>query len=141
MKNVVLQPCANRDAKNHFQKTIKSSIGAQEVVIWGVKKNNKEKWDMLQEGDLVLFSANRRLFFAGAIVAKMASTPLAKVLWKVDDEDGQTWEYIYFMFESKAIDIDVVELNRIMGYKDNNNIQSFQIISDPSKVAAIRAIV
>jgi len=134
---IILQPCANKDAKDHFQKTIRNSIGSEDIVIWGVKKNNKEKWRTLREGDLVLFSANRRFFSKGTIVATMHNQSLARRLWKIDEEDDQTWEYIYFMSDSGEIDKGVAQLNETMGYKENYNIRSFQIIDDPVNVAEI----
>jgi len=74
---VILQPCANKDAREHYVDTIEntkslSSISQflgnkeldelkaiypqEQVAIWGVTPSQSSKWERIQAGDITLLA-------------------------------------------------------------------------------------
>ena len=45
------------------------------------------------------------------IAMKLRNVDLAKYLWGIDD-DGKTWEYIYFMINDVSFDIEISKLSK-----------------------------
>lgn len=153
MQNVILQPTGNSIARDNFNKTISSGVpldlisshlsfdkaselsklinGKKTVATWGVKvgfkDGNKNKWLKIERGDLALFGRNKRIHFSGIVASKVHSPELAKELWG-EDEDGNTWEYIYFLDETKKHSIPYEELNKVIGYSANYIIQGFVVL-------------
>jgi len=72
------------------------------------------------------------------VVAKAHSTALARRLWPRAD-GGQTWEYIYFVDDVRAIDIPYEDLNAAIGSAPNRVPLGFAIPSPEQSVAAIAA--
>ena len=164
MTQLVLQPCGNKDAREHYADTIKRPVDltrlAQylsaielkdleeiypngQVQVWGVtpgkNEGNKRKWERVQIGDVTLFSANNKIFASAVATYKIHSKPLAEYLWKTDDE-GNTWEYIYFVSEQQDLNISYAELNSLLDYKSNYVIQGFNVLEEDKSLFAIESL-
>lgn len=63
------------------------------------------------------------------ITYKVQSKDLALDLWG-QDENGHTWEYIYFIDELKNINIPLREFNEVVGYKPNYPVYGFSVLND-----------
>ena len=65
----------------------------EKVPFWGVTlgKNhaNKNKWDKIESGDIVLFSGDNKIFASATVSFKLHNKNLAGNLWGVD-ADGDT---------------------------------------------------
>lgn len=153
MRKIILQPCANKLAYNHYEHTIKDAVSldlvdkyvtrAQANIlgaiykngtcrVWGIEPKsggNSNKWEMIRKGDVVLFSRQRKIFATAVVTAKLRNYKLATELWGYG-EDKSTWEYVYFLDEVKERDIPVEQFNAEMGYDAKNNIQGFTVLDE-----------
>ena len=119
MNNVILQPAGGGQSRKNYEKTveqpvsfeqmanyiseneladIKNSVTANSICAWGFTPNRgKSQWRKIQPGDTVLFSGSNQFYSASTVVAKVHNSRLAQRLWDIDD-DGNTWEWMYFFF-------------------------------------------
>lgn len=153
MRKIVLQPVASKMAQSNYAATIEKPILLETIkdyvdsvtynrilkqyndgiiYVWGVRngKNNriKKEWEKIAQGDIVLFSRKRFIFSSGMITLTFANRELAQKLWGID-ENGDTWENIYFVNEIKNMRIPYEKLNKTIKYKENYIIRGFQILS------------
>lgn len=161
MTQVILQPSANKAARQHYVDTIANPVllSAHEdriseaelvefrglfpsgrVPMWGVTPGkggvNVGKWDRASVGDVVLFAAHGQIFGSGTVAAKFHNPELARRLWGVDP-DGQTWEYMYALDEIRSLTIPYAEFNRVVRYKENNVIQGFTVLDEARSAACL----
>ena len=161
MAQVILQPAGNKGAREHYENTIANPVpldrlrrfideelandlarihDSNEIPVWGVtpgKNNvNAKKWNKIKKGDVALFAANKKLWASSIATLKIRNRPLAVDLWGLK-EDGETWEYIYFLRHIKKIDIPYILFNRAVGYADAANVQSFNVLDEVKSKAAI----
>jgi hypothetical protein len=187
MNKIILQPCSNKFAKQHFHDTIENPVLVDKVekliendldhstrsgfkyekinenglyrrgesqeelkskrrkkvlrsiypdgkaYIWGVtegkKSANHKKWLTIQSGDVCLFSKDKHIFASAVVCYKMKSRALSEEFWGTD-EDGNPWEYLYFLDEIKQHKIPYEDFNRAIGYKPNYVIQGFNVLDD-----------
>ena len=103
------------------------------VQIWGVtpgKNNvNHKKWSRVEKGDVALFSRHGKIFAAATVIATLHSPRLARQLWG-ENQDGETWEYIYLLDEIRPLDIAYEAFNEVAGYKATAVIQGFNVLSE-----------
>ena len=92
----------------------------------------------MNEGDVTLLAQKGNIFASAVTTFKTHNKPLAAHLWNYDGK-GQTWEYVYFLDEVKSHRIPYIEMNRIVGYKDNFVIQGFQVLDEEKSDALINA--
>lgn len=162
MAQVILQPSGSPDARQHYSDTITRPVSlaviaqhvpAADVAIlqtlfpegvaptWGVvpgdNEGNRKKWERVENGDILLFAGSGAVRANGVVVHKLHSVALATQLWG-RDEDGETWEYVYFIDQVEDCNIPYQEFNAAAGYKVNNVIQGFQVL-DGEKSARILA--
>lgn len=122
---VILQPAGNKGGREHYVDTIETPVSFQEfqsildsklyaqlfeahpsgeAAIWGVVPGNSpgnvNKWQRISEGDLVLFSADKRIHSYGLVSQKFNSRLFAEKLWGLSEEN-QTWEYMYTLTDVK----------------------------------------
>ena len=163
MPLVILQPCGNADAREHYKDTIENSVKFEDVenllteeeklrlkeiypdgdmTIWGVTPGtngqNAKRWERMNEGDVTLLAQKGNIFASAVTTFKTHNKPLAAHLWNYDGK-GQTWEYVYFLDEVKSHRIPYIEMNRIVGYKDNFVIQGFQVLDEEKSDALMNA--
>lgn len=154
MNSVILQPCGSKAALKHYVDTVSHLVALTtilpflaaddvealqaiypngECAVWGLtpgeKNVNFKKWDRIKEGDVTIFSANKKLFASAVVTYKVQSYELAKHLWGTADA-GQTWEYIYFLDEVHLLDIPYATFNPVVDYVPHNIIQGFTILND-----------
>lgn len=159
MIKIILQPSANKIAQQHFESTIKNSVNLDSITshisgedynklksiypngkcfIWGVTPGgaNFKKWDRIGKGDVALFSRNNSIFASGVVTFKLQSSSLSSELWGYNSKH-QTWEYIYFLEEIRPQSISYYNFNKVVGYKENFIIQSFNVLSEDKSLALI----
>lgn len=161
MTSVVLQPAGNAASRKHYADTIENpvilsdmeqyldepdqrileSIYPSKVVpTWGVTPGktgqNQKKWNRLEVGDITLFARSGRIVSSGVLTHKLHSADLAARLWN-RKEDGSTWEFIYFLDEITPHDIPVGQLNKVVGYKEQNVIQGFTVLDEEKSDAVL----
>jgi len=162
---IAVQPCGDSDATQHYVVTIENPVaieriltlapdlerskrdallrlGVSHIPVWGVtpgkRRQNLTRWKQLKEGDACLLYRDKRIFAQAKIVLTFQSKSLALGLWKTN-KAGDTWECIYLLDDLRPIDVDVVEFNAAAGYKANNIIQGFSVLSG-AKADAVTAL-
>lgn len=149
---VAVQPCCDPLSIEHLKRTIEADIMLGDIVkliddstrsvlkkeypderlrLWGTKANRSLKeWENLREGAVVLFYAGRaggsKFIYQAEVVHVVRNAELAHFLWGSDDQ-GATWECIYFLKGLKHVDIDLSEYNKVMGYDEGNVVQGFRV--------------
>lgn len=153
---VILQPAGSKDAREHFQNTVSSLVDLQsckdfleddtfnqlnqshpngKAAMWGVipSKVNLSKWDKVNIGNLVLFSADGYIHTSGVISAKFLSKKLAEHLWTTASS-GDTWSLMYTLDEIRPLKISYSEFSSIVGYKNNYIIQGFNVLDEEKSI-------
>jgi hypothetical protein len=163
MAQVFLQPASSTAAQRHYSNTIMQPVKTTRVVpyltpnqkaelheqlekpalrIWGVAPGKRgtggQLWQRLQPGDIGLFAKTGRYFAKCRLTGKVQSPALARHLWP-STEGTQTWEYIYFVDEVRAIDIPYLEFNRATDSDPERVPLGFAILNPEQGAAAIAA--
>ena len=86
-------------------------IGKSKIFCWGAMpgKYNPKTWEQMEQGDFVFCVYNSRYKFISRLKAKINSFDLAKSIW--GEENGNTWQYIYFLSEPISIDYHLSEIS------------------------------
>jgi predicted restriction endonuclease len=93
----------------------------------------------MDPGDLALFAREGRIFSVGTVVKKLHNSELARELWK-EDEDGHTWEYMYFLTGIHPVSISYEEFNVAAGYAERNVIQGFSVLSEEKSITVLATL-
>ena len=147
---VAIQPCGNSISKEHYKDTIENLVPVSQIVpflsskekiallkvcathtaVWGVTKGqggvNHNKWLKLRAGDIALLYKDGRIFSVGRIILTMHNEGLAAHLWSRND-DGKTWECMYFLDDLQEINIPIETYNKSLKYKSKNRVQGFNV--------------
>lgn len=154
MPKIVLQPCGKGLPTKHYIDTVERPVSLstmssylsqaelenlrekfpqEHVAAWGVTpgegSRNQRKWERMNPGDVALFSRAGRIFSAGMVAKKIHNAKLSRHLWG-EDEDGETWEYIYFLRDIRQVNIPYKKINAAAGYKEGNVIQAFNVLPE-----------
>jgi HNH endonuclease len=160
---VVLQPCGEGSPAKHYADTVEmfvplarmepfltrqemaelhTKFPSGRAAAWGVttgeKSVNEKKWQRLEPGDIALFAKGGRIVSAGTIAMKIHNRPLAVELWK--EEQGATWEYMYFLQGIQRLNIPYREFNVAAGYKANYVIQGFNVLTEAKSSAVLQRL-
>lgn len=149
--SIILQPCANKEARQHYNDTVNTSklkledikdfistidydklskiYSDGKVKVWGVVESNINNWNKISIGDISLFAANNRFFSSGVVCYKMKSNDLAEKLWG-SDKSNKTWGLIYFLDEITNLSIPYTVFNKLVGYKENYIVQGFSVLNE-----------
>ena len=118
---------------SHDRQNIESLKLPDRLCIWGVMNNNAAKFRKIEKDDLVLFTANNIVEAYGRVVYTLNNSRLARFLWGQDE--FETWDNIYIIDDfHNAADFLVKELNKALGYQENNVVQGFTVIDDRSRL-------
>lgn len=96
---------------------------------WGATPGpgNARYWNTMESGDYVLIYRAGRIIFAAEIAIKTHNQNLAKYFWNID-EKGETWEYMYLMVNTEAVNVPLSKLNPLLGYSKNYFPRGFMAI-------------
>lgn len=155
MRRVVLQPAGSGPAREHYRDTVDTLVDLHDHVdllgghlvpltklypdgraaMWGATpgKNNHNvtPYNNITAGDYVFFAGHKRLFAGATITHTFRNADLARRLWGHDDKTPpQTWELMFTIDEHRKFDISYSEMNRVVGYKENNNVQGFTVLNE-----------
>jgi hypothetical protein len=114
------------------------TLSEEEVIYaWGNRKGTASAWQKMNTGDLVIFYAHKKLVMSGEVYLKIHNPALALALWPAD-ENGNPWEYVFFIKNLKYFTMPIEIFNDAVGYKLNNIIQGFTRLSEERVESAIR---
>ena len=153
MSKIILQPFGNPDAHEHYSNTIEKPItlasisqflskqqfkSLQEIYpngvceIWGVvpgqKQVNVKKWERIDLGDITLF-ADAGIKASGLTTLKLHNRDLALHLWGLNN-NGETWEYIYFLDNIKTHNISYKDFSKAAGYSGGYVVRKFDVLGE-----------
>jgi hypothetical protein len=164
MTQIILQPAGDAHARQHYVDTIatpvsfavlaphltdadmsalRSIYGERPVPTWGVTPGgrdvNRRKWERITPGDVVLMVRDGEAFVSGAVTYTTHNEALAEELWG-RDEDGATWEYLYFLDNLEAQTIPIADINVAAGYEPNNRVQGFNVLDQDKSDRIVAAL-
>lgn len=164
MTAVILQPAGDPHAREHYADTIATPVaqerlarfldaddmdeirvlyGSEAVPTWGVTpgatEGNLRKWDRIANGDLVLMSRDGAIFVSARVTYKTRNEALAVDLWDRNDE-GATWECIYFLDDVTPQALPRAELNAIVDYEPGARVQGFNVLDATKSTALLDAL-
>lgn len=154
MSNIILQPTGDKIARKNYKNTIENKVSLKDIKsflseddykkiisiypnekfsVWGVrngvKDGTKKRWKKIKPGDVALFAQDSMIYSTAVVTLTLENRDLATYLWGVN-ENNETWENIYLLDELSFMELPVKELNYIVGYSENNNIQRFTYLDD-----------
>lgn len=161
MQQIILQPAGNQGGRDHYADTVASPVPLERITphvdatttsklreafpggaaaVWGVTPGggdvNAGKWQRIAPGDIALFLKKGRADAMATVKFTTHSRSLARELWGTGD-DGETWEYVYFLDEVRPVDVPYDELNKLLGYETANRFQGFNVVRPDQSAAAI----
>jgi hypothetical protein len=164
MPHVILQPSGGTAAREHYQDTIRTPVPLdliaqyvepsdfallaemfpeRAVPTWGVvpgdNGRNVDRWERVANGDILLFAGQGAVRATGVVRHKLRNRELALRLWSTD-EDGETWEYIYFVDQITECEIPYAAFNAAAGYAAKNVIQGFEVLDDVRSAAILSVL-
>ena len=161
MTQVILQPAGGAGAREHYENTIRRPVRLSAikgllanpkdiellgllypdglVPTWGVTAGgrdiNRNKWERLGAGDIVLFTGDQRIFASAVVTHKVHSEALAETLWGRGKE-GQTWEYVYFIDDVRSQNIP----NSVLNYASDGIVRRFDILDREKSKTVLDAL-
>jgi hypothetical protein len=161
-QRLIIQPAGALDARKHYEDTVLNPVSldrirgfinqetaetllnlykGHEMPVWGFTPagSNETKWKRIESGDVALFLRKSVAYASATISFKIQSHDLAAELWGYD-ENGLTWEYIYFLDEVQNQHIEYVDLNKLLGYSTNNNFQQSLVLDEDKSEPVITQI-
>ena len=101
--------------------------------MWGIKTgkggSNLPKIRKMNPGDWAIFSGDKHLYFGGTIALMWQDAPLARRLWGAD-EDGNTWEHMYALAETRGFDVPIDEVRDTLQWLPKRNIQGVAVLKE-----------
>lgn len=155
MGKIFIFTAGNPDARAHLQDSIINPIDENKVFhdfpdtehdklrnilsegkgfyAWGAVPGpqNLKRWESLSKGDFVFCVYDNSYHYVAQVLMKYENENLARAVWG-EDENGNTWQYIYFLTKPTAVNLSVVDL---IGFL-NSGYMGFTKISD-EKIANI----
>ncbi len=155
MRNVFLlyMPPGNTEAMAHYQDTIKNRVTLSRIAgfvsqdlrakltsvfatapmaVWGSQAGpkNRSNFAGMSQGDDVLIVEGDSVKLIGKIAAKVESEKLSRELWKpITGKSGSTWQLIYFIANSRELDLPFSEFCRLFGYEDSYRLRGFTTVA------------
>jgi hypothetical protein len=155
MRNAFLlyMPPGNSQAMVHYEDTIKKKVtvhrlakfvspeiksrlisifGTSPIAVWGSEAGprNRSAFERMTEGDDVLIVEGAAIKLIGKIAAKVASPALSRDLWKpITGSGNTTWELIYFIANTRELDLPFTELCRLLGWRSNFRLQGLTTVA------------
>lgn len=84
----------------------------------------------MSEGDDVLIVEGASLRLIGKIAGKIESPALSRELWRpIRGERDTTWELIYFIANTRELDLPFAEFGRLFGYARNYQLRGFSTVA------------
>jgi len=150
-EQIFIFTAGNVEAKKHLEETIKKRINFEMIkeffdqneqetlerinkehglYAWGAipGKNNEKLWKELKQGDYVFCVYKNTYHYFAKVLQKFRNKECAKALWGIDN-NGQTWELMYFLSKPEKIEIPVPKLSNYLniGYMGFTKISQDKI--------------
>jgi hypothetical protein len=115
----------------------------EQVPTWGITPGKSEvnvsTWEQIEPGDVALFVGGGQVFASGLITFKTTNVELAAALWETDEE-GQTWQYLYFLDRIERHAMPYAEFNQAAGYKQGFIPRGAIVLKEPRSTSVLQLI-
>ncbi len=115
-----------------FRARLSSIFGHSPIAVWGSEagKGNRSKFGRMVPGDDILIVEGDTIKLIGKIAAKVESEPLSRELWKPLTGKGNVdWRLIYFIANSRELNLKFAEFNRLFGYNLGYRLRGFTTVA------------
>lgn len=108
---------------------LKNTYHGGPFAVWGAVpgSGNLRTWESMEPGDYVLIYKSGKVIFAAEVALKTRNSQMAKYLWG-EDENKNTWEYMYFLINPEQTNVAMTKLNTYLGYAENYFPRGFMSI-------------
>ncbi len=108
---------------------LKNNYYSGPFAVWGAVpgSGNMRTWEGMEAGDYVLIYKSGRIIFAAEVALKTRNPQMAEYLWG-KDQDGRTWEYMYFLVNPQETNVSMAKLNPYLGYAEKYFPRGFMAI-------------
>lgn len=108
---------------------LKTTYHSGPFAVWGAVpgSGNLRTWEVMEPGDYVLIYKSGRIIFAAEVALKTRNEGMAKYLWG-EDENNQTWQYMYFLVNTEKVNIPISMVNQYLSYNENYFPRGFMAI-------------
>tara|TARA_B100000427_G_scaffold257056_1_gene220810 strand:+ start:1313 stop:2740 length:1428 start_codon:yes stop_codon:yes gene_type:complete len=150
--NIFIFTAGDKNARTHLEDSVSKSIkpdlinkylseqtistinnGNNNFYAWGAVKGprNISNWNDINEGDYVLTVYDKKYHYVSRVLAKTHNSELAEKIWGTTD-DGNTWEYMYFLTRPKKVEIHISSLSNYLNklYRGFTKISRQKIINN-----------
>jgi hypothetical protein len=93
-------------------------------------------WESVAPGDVIVFTADKRLFAVGRVLHTLVDADLAEYLWG-QAADGRPFKYIMALEETYSIDRPAVDLLTAIGEGTKKYVQDFRVLDEISSEKAL----
>lgn len=109
--------------------TLKQYAHGRPYAVWGAVSgpSNIRNWETMEEGDYVMVYRKGKIILTAEIAMKVRNAALGEYFWQ-KDENGKTWEYIYFMINDAVFNVEMAKLNKYLDYEATYHPQGFMAI-------------
>ncbi|MBI4414936.1 MAG: hypothetical protein HY566_01715 [Candidatus Kerfeldbacteria bacterium] len=116
---------------------LKRIYHGQPFAVWGTVPGprNIPFWAKMEAGDYLLIYREKKIILAAEVAMKTHNPKLANFFWRTDS-GGKTWEYMYFLINDVAVDVQQSAFNGYFEYSATYHPQGFMAI-DQQKVNAV----
>lgn len=150
---LLYMPPGNPQAMVHYEDTIKRKVtiqrlskfispdlraslisvfGGNPIAVWGSEagRRNLSAFDSMRRGDDVLIVEGASIKLLGKVAAKVRSPELSRELWKPLKGGGDvTWELIYFIANTRELDLPFTELCKLLGYSSGYRLRGLTTVA------------
>jgi len=108
-------------------------FGPHPIAVWGSRDSaaNRGKFDRLAEGDEILIVEGEMIKLLGRVAGKLVSSSLSADLWKnIRGDTTMGWNLVYFIGNSKEIDLPFSEFCRLFGYEEHLQLRGLTRVAN-----------
>lgn len=110
-----------------------SIFGKRRIAVWGSRDSasNRARYEKMKPGDDILIVESDIIKTLGIIACKTINPELSRELWKnIHGGSEKGWDLIYFIANSREIDLPFDKFKQIFNYKKNWSLRGFTSISN-----------
>jgi hypothetical protein len=119
------------------------ACGKNRMALWGFPlwKNGagRTHWMKINPGDVGLFARANHFISCAEIVHKVQNDALAQQLWG-KNEDGETWEYVYFLRVPTSIQISYDSFRKAASFTDGWVPSQTTVLTEVASIAVMNLV-
>lgn len=110
---------------------LRAASDSDRVRVWGTApaqdEGSRAQWEDTGPGDVILFTGGGEVFASARVLLTRRDPELARNLWGRRD-DGETWEYLFFVTEPREQSVTYEEFNDVAGYEPGYRVPRLNVL-------------